>query len=169
MIFVTVGTQLPFDRLIRTMDAWAGARPGREVVAQTGRGGFQPAHLRQISSVEPAEFQRLIRDADFIVAHAGMGTILTALELGKRIVLLPRLARHQEHRNDHQLATVEKFQNRSLVRVARSEAELPGILDALEQQSPGAGEPSERISDSASPELIGRLREFFGSVTLVGG
>src|SRR6185312_9191493 len=33
VIFVTVGTQLPFDRLIMAVDEWAGAAPGRRVFA----------------------------------------------------------------------------------------------------------------------------------------
>ena len=37
MIFATVGTQLPFDRLIAAVDRWAGTRPGREVFAQIER------------------------------------------------------------------------------------------------------------------------------------
>ena len=43
-----------------------------------------------------------------IVAHAGMGTILTALETGKRLLVMPRRAALGEHRNDHQLATVSR-------------------------------------------------------------
>ncbi|MCY2966473.1 MAG: glycosyltransferase [Planctomycetota bacterium] len=163
MIFVTIGTQLPFDRLIRAVDEWAGAKPGREVVAQTGRGKYEPRHIRCLETVEPTEFQRLVRESQFIVAHAGMGTILSALEIGKPVVLLPRLAAHGEHRNDHQLATAERFGVRPLVRVARDETALAGILDELERGTTVSEEGSGRISDSASPELIAKLREFFAS------
>ena len=34
MIFVTVGAQLPFDRLVDTVDAWAGRKGDTEVLAQ---------------------------------------------------------------------------------------------------------------------------------------
>jgi hypothetical protein len=36
MIFVTVGTQGQFDRLIRTVDEWADARGRTDLFAQTG-------------------------------------------------------------------------------------------------------------------------------------
>jgi len=159
MIFATVGTQLPFDRLIRAVDDWAGAAPGRTVIAQTGRGKYQPRNAECRATIEPAEFQRLIREAEVIVSHAGMGTILSALELGKPIVLLPRLAAKGEHRNDHQLATAERFGVRSLVRVAQDETQIGPLLDALCGRD-GEGAGGQRISTSAAPEFIARLREF---------
>ncbi len=45
-IFVTVGTELPFDRLVRAIDHWAGERGrGSEVFAQIGRTQFRPEHI----------------------------------------------------------------------------------------------------------------------------
>jgi hypothetical protein len=37
MIFATVGTQLPFDRLLLGLDSWAAANPGIPVLAQAAR------------------------------------------------------------------------------------------------------------------------------------
>lgn len=160
MIFVTVGTQLPFDRLIRAVDAWAGSVPGRDVFAQTGEGAYVPRNIRWSAHLHPAEFRNLLEQADFVVAHAGMGTILSALELGKPVVILPRQARYGEHRNDHQLATAARFENRPLIRVAYEESELPWILNDLCRIGTQFANPSQRISESASPELIERLRTF---------
>ena len=46
MIFVTIGSMFPFDRLIRVMDGWAAANPGVETLAQIGDGAYEPAHMR---------------------------------------------------------------------------------------------------------------------------
>ena len=39
-----------------------------------------------------------------VIAHDEMGSIITALEMGKPIVVMPRRAELGEHRNDHQVA-----------------------------------------------------------------
>jgi hypothetical protein len=55
VIFVTVGTQLPFDRLIRAVDEWAGAAAGADVFAQIGPTAVEPRHIAYRRFVSPAE------------------------------------------------------------------------------------------------------------------
>lgn len=129
-VFVTVGTELPFDRLIGVIDEWA-RRTGRgcEVFAQIGRTAHPPAHIRWAESVDSRTFRQLISEAEVIVAHAGMGSILTALEEGRNLVVVPRRADLGEHRNDHQLATVAYLAANGLVNVATDEGALIAYLD----------------------------------------
>ena len=155
MIFVTVGTQLPFDRLISAVDAWAGATTGADVFAQVGPTGLEPRHISYSRFISPAECRERMAAAQAIVAHAGMGTILSALELGKPLLIVPRRAALGEHRNDHQLATARRFAELGRVAVAFDETELPARLDELDRIA--AHEP---ISPFASDRLIGALREF---------
>ncbi|MCZ4491790.1 MAG: hypothetical protein QOH30_153 [Baekduia sp.] len=155
MIFVTVGTQLPFDRLIATVDAWAATRPDADVFAQIGPSPLTPRHLRHAAFVDPAECRARMAEADAVVAHAGMGTILGALELGKPLLILPRRAALGEHRNDHQVATAQRFADRRGVRVAFTESDLVGELDGLDEL-----EAHERLGPFASERLIGALRTF---------
>ena len=154
MIFVTVGTQLAFDRMIRTVDAWVG-KSGAEVFAQIGPGEYTPKHMRWTRTMPADECATHIRQARAIVAHAGMGSILTALQLGKPIVVMPRRGDLGEHRNDHQLVTAKHFKEQGRIQVASGEAELGDFLDGI-----ATLQPSARISTSASPALIGALRNF---------
>ena len=101
-IFVTVGTQLPFDRLVRAMDDWAASHPGHEVLAQTGDGAFVARAIATVRTLSREAFARAVAEADVVVAHAGIGSVLTALDAGKPVVLMPRRADLREHRNDHQ-------------------------------------------------------------------
>lgn len=155
MIFVTVGTQLPFDRLIGAVDAWA-ATSGERVFAQIGPSELRPAHLEHAAHVPPAECRRRMLEADAIVAHAGMGTILSALEMGTPLIVMPRRAALGEHRNEHQLATARRFAESGLVSVAFDEHELPARLDALGalRAEPGA------IAPYASDRLVSAVRAF---------
>lgn len=155
MIFVTVGTQVPFDRLVRGVDAWASARGRRDVFAQTGASAWRPAHIEHAPFLDPEDFRRRFDAADAIVAHAGMGSIITALEMGKPILVMPRLSSLGEHRNDHQVATAKRFLELGSVAVAFEEAELAARLDGL-----GSLEGGRRIGATASPRLLAVLREF---------
>ena len=135
MIFLTVGTQLPFDRLVAAVDAWA-ARGRAEVFGQIsdpGPTGYRPRHFPWVADLAPAEFEARFRAATHIVGHAGMGTIIGALGAGKPLLVMPRRAHLGEQRNDHQFATVQRL-------CTRPEIARTGILAAFE-----AGEVGARI------------------------
>lgn len=155
MIFVTVGGQLAFDRLIRAVDRWTEAHPDAEVFAQIGETSFVPKSMPFVSTLTPSEFRERAKSASLIVAHAGMGTILTALELGVPILVMPRNAGLGEHRNDHQLATVKHLRDRGLIHCVGNEDELVAKLSQLD--SIAAPDP---IPPYASGELLTALRRF---------
>ena len=158
MIFVTVGTQLAFDRLVRAVDAWAATHPEEPVLAQVNGGTYAPRHLRTVTGLTPAEFERHFAEARLVVAHAGMGTIISALEVGKPLVLLPRLASMGEHRNDHQLGTARHFTRFGCIRVASSEDDVARRIEELLQV---AGAPTDpRAASGVSPTLIEGIRRF---------
>lgn len=141
MIFVTVGTQLPFDRLIRAIDGLA-PKIGRRVFAQTSESSFQPAHIEWRPFIRPTEVDSFFREADVIVAHAGIGTILTAQKYGKPLIVMPRRAALGEHRNDHQLATAKGLEGRRGIYVAQDEAMLADLLSQPLVGPEDAGAPN---------------------------
>ncbi len=159
MIFVTVGHQMPFDRMIRAVDAWAGARDGAQVFAQIGQTDYVPTNIEWAATIHPEEFRQRVRDAEAVVAHAGMGTILTALELKTPIVVMPRRGALRETRNDHQLATAERLRELGRLHVAMDEIELSSMLDQI------ASLPAPRaLSPAASPQLLRAVADFIGPV-----
>lgn len=137
MIFLTVGTQLAFDRLVRSVDQWASANPDVPVFAQTGPGAYSPKSMSHSDFLKPHELKKKMEEADLIVAHAGMGTIISALQMQKPIVVLPRRAALGEHRNDHQLATAKWLGTKHGIRVAWSESEIADLLDGRSAIPPG--------------------------------
>ena len=162
MIFVTVGAQMPFNRLVRSVDQWAATRNGRnDVFAQIGETSWRPGHMQWTPVLRPTDFRHRLYEADAVVTHAGMGTILTALEFGKPVVVMPRRGDLHETRNDHQLATAAAFADAGLVSVAWNERELPEVLRGLD----GAIAP-RRAGSHASLRLLKTLHGFIhGEVT----
>jgi UDP-N-acetylglucosamine transferase subunit ALG13 len=162
VIFVTVGSQMPFRRLVRAVDEWALLNPGIEVLAQVGSGEtYRPAALRAFPSVPPDRYAELVRDCELVVAHAGMGSVLTALEHGKPMVLMPRRGALQETRNDHQLATLHWLRAKPGIYPAEDETALKAALDAWRIR--GLAPPSPDGDRSSSLEsLVETLRRFIG-------
>jgi len=123
VIFVTVGTQLPFDRLIKAADALAGAFDV-DAFAQIGPGSFIPANMRYSRFVDPEFIDDVTEKSSFVISHAGMGSILTTLSFHRPMAIIPRLAEKGEHRNSHQVSTASRFRDMTGIDVVNSEAEL---------------------------------------------
>lgn len=155
MIFVTVGSQMPFDRLIEAVDSWASRNPKQEIQGQIARGRYRPQHFDACDFMSPEAFREAVFEADFVVAHAGMGVILTALEFGTPLVVMPRQGALGETRNDHQFATARHVCQRPSIEVAWDENQIPQRLRDL-----GALRPAPRITSHASIELLSALRAF---------
>lgn len=155
MIFVTVGTMFPFDRLIAAMDAWAAAHSGEDLLAQIGAGAYEPAHMRWVRRLGPADYGAAMDGAGLIVAHAGIGSVVSAGEHGRPVVLLPRRAGLGEHSNDHQLDTALRLHDRPGVFIADDESRLDACIAAA--RAPGA---LPAVPRSAPPEFLARLRDF---------
>jgi exopolysaccharide biosynthesis glucuronosyltransferase PssE len=155
MIFAAVGTQIPFDRLIKALDDWAVVNPDVPVVAQIGDGQYQPVALEAYPYLEPAQFTDLQKKADIILSHAGMGAILTAGMLAKPLVIVPRKHALGEHRNDHQMATASQFEQRPGIHIVWDEALLGGVLDKRHQLT-----SAPELSSYASSELLAAIDDF---------
>ena len=154
MIFVTVGTQLPFDRLIRAIDEIVPDLANEEVIAQTNGGNYMPHHIKVCSYVCTEDFDKLMDRARLIISHAGTGTIISALKKKKPIIIMPRLAFLGEHRNEHQLATAMKMNELNYVHVAYDKKQLRDLL------LNGNIQNLQCIGDHASEELIRSITDF---------
>lgn len=160
MIFLTVGTQEPFDRLVRAVDAWA-ATHDVPVFGQLGRltaDSYRPANFPFESFISADEFQERLEASRLMVGHAGMGSIISALSHGKPLLMMARRAALGEHRNEHQLATAARFSGRSGIHVAADADAVGPLIDRLlDADNPAVG---SQLSPHASPELIGAIRDF---------
>lgn len=159
MIYVTVGTLfLDFARLIHEMDRIA-ERSGERVVAQIGLSKTIPEHCEYFDFKPREEVLALQREARVIVAHAGIGSVLDALEARKPLLVVPRLKRFREHLTDHQVELAEAVERRGWGKViwdVRSLAEA-----CASPPSPPAGYlPSRHRLISAVEEFVERVAAY---------
>jgi len=157
MIFVTTGTQIPFDRLIKAIDDVYPYLGDVEIIVQVAQSSYKVENFTCHEFIPPKEFDDYFNRADLIIAHAGMGTIISAFVKNKPILVMPRLAKYGEHRNDHQLATATRFDELGYIHVAYDENELKEKIKNL-QKTPLKS--LFNVNDYASTELIGSLRSF---------
>ncbi|UCG57791.1 MAG: hypothetical protein JSU70_23365 [Phycisphaerales bacterium] len=137
MIFLTVGTLFPFDRLVEGVDEVLDKDGSDErVVAQVGNTSYHPRNLEASASLEATVFDKHLREADRIISHAGMGTIAMALEYKKPLLVMPRMRRYREHVNDHQVATAKRFEELGCLLVAYDAEQLPEKMEALKSFTP---------------------------------
>lgn len=155
MIFLTVGTQLPFERLVRVVDDWAGRSARDDVFGQIGPSSYYPRNMRSAAFLSADECRQRIQQASVVIAHAGMGSVITALELGKPIIVMPRRADFGEHRNDHQIATAKWLSSQNRVMAAFDNDDLMEKLTQVARVEAG-----ERITSHASPRLLSAVKSF---------
>ena len=154
MIFVTVGTQLPFERLVGAVDSWAARQSTPpEVLAQVGGGRVDYAHIRCVRTLGGDDYSQAIAGARLMVAHAGTGSILTALDRGVPVIVFPRDDKFAEHRDDHQKQTARQMERMGLVTVAWTEADLAALIDRELATPASARQPRKR-----NTELVDYLR-----------
>ena len=117
MIFVVLGTQkFQLNRLLQKLDEYV--EQGLltdEIYAQIGNSTYKPRHYAYKEFMDKKEFDATIAKADLVIAHSGVGTIITAIHAKKPVVVFPRLAKYKEHVDDHQLDIARAFEMKKYV------------------------------------------------------
>jgi len=159
MIFVTTGTQAPFNRLIRAMEEIAGELVDEEVVAQAFGVDFIVRNMKIVEFLTPEEYEGIFKNARLIISHAGMGTIISALKERKKIIIVPRIAAFGEHRNEHQMATANKIAELNYMPVVYNMEDLREVVLHSHSASQVLFTMPE-LGDTASQSLISSIQEF---------
>ena len=106
-VFVTLGTHaMGFGRLVNELDRLAGeGKVKAKILAQIGSTAktCQPKNFEFKELFTPKELESQIKRADLVVSHGGAGSIITALSLGKKLIVVPRREKYREHTDDHQI------------------------------------------------------------------
>ncbi len=129
MILVTVGSSWAFDRLVRTADELA-ARLDEPMIIQRGESSHVPQHAQYVDTVDGTQMQDWLSEARVVVAHAGAGTILSVLQAGKPLVIVPRVARFGEVIDDHQFELAEALESRGWV-VMVTDLSVESLAEAI--------------------------------------
>jgi UDP-N-acetylglucosamine--N-acetylmuramyl-(pentapeptide) pyrophosphoryl-undecaprenol N-acetylglucosamine transferase len=130
-VVVSLGTfkDYGFERLVRRLLEIL--PPDADVLWQTGDTDVREFGIIGHHAIPERQLTQAIADADVLVAHAGVGTALASLEVGKCPVLVPRRLAHGEHVDDHQIQIARELGGRGLaLSVEADELTLEHLLTA---------------------------------------
>jgi len=162
MIFLTVGTQFPFDRLVKSVDEVISNNGfDEEIFAQIGESSYKPRNFESVNSLDKRLFDSWMRKASGIISHAGIGTITIALDGNKPLLVMPRLSKYGEVVNDHQVAIARKFEELGHILMAYDTKDLPQKMKQLRTFVPCKRE--------AQPQAVAeRIAQFLNELSKKG-
>ena len=129
MILVLCGTQKQsFSRMIKAVETLA---DDNEIIVQAGHSQYHCEKMEIFDFIAPDKLKRLYEKTDFIITHAGAGSMFQAIESKKKIIAVPRMKKYGEHVDDHQLQLAEKLQKLGLLLVFNDGDNMRDIFDKL--------------------------------------
>ena len=138
MILVTLGTQdKEFTRLLREIDRLIDEKVIMDqVIVQAGYTKYNSKNMQVFDYLPKKELEEYMNKADFIITHAGVGSIFDALKKDKKIIAVARLSKYKEHNNDHQLELLEEFSKENLVIPVIEINELESAIKRIDSFTP---------------------------------
>ena len=134
MTLVILGTQdKEFTRLLKMVEdeIKKGLIKG-EVIVQAGQTKYKSNYMEILDLIPNTKFNKLIKEADLVITHGGVGSIISALKHNKKVIAVPRLSKYGEHVNDHQLEIVEEFSRLGYIKSAINKRELTKALEEID-------------------------------------
>ncbi len=117
MILVLLGTQNnSFCRLLKEIEK--NIEDGtikEEVIVQAGYTKFHSYRMRIIDLMSKEQLEQFQDEADLIITHGGVGSIISSIKKGKKVIAVPRLHEYGEHVNNHQKEIVKDFNDRGYI------------------------------------------------------
>lgn len=134
MIFVVLGTwEMPFTRpLIEIEDAARQRLITQPIVVQSGNTIYTSQYMQLVPFFEKEELERMYEQATLVICQAGVGSIMLGLRKKKRIIAIARLAKYDEHIDDHQLEILDVFSKSGAVLPWRGTGDLREVLVGAE-------------------------------------
>lgn len=135
MIFVTLGSQkFQFNRLLKEIDKLVQERKiVEEVFAQTGYSDYEPKNYKYKNFLDRDEFSSLMSKCDKVITHGGTGAIIGAVKKRKKVIVVPRLKKFEEHVDDHQLQITNEFEKLKFIKSSKDIGELEVLLNNIDE------------------------------------
>lgn len=139
LILVCVGaSEYRFDRLLKNIDQLCDEKvlDGKEIIAQIGNTDYVPRNYKSFPLIGRDEFQKYMEAASFVITHAGTGSVIPPLKLGKKVIVFPRMEKYKEHLDNHQLELSEVFTSAGYTMSAENIDELRNAVKNIDEFEP---------------------------------
>lgn len=155
MILVSVGTQdKKFPRMLKLIEKEIEKGNIREkVIVQTGLTKYESEKMEIFDFIEQEKFNKFLKECNLLITHGGIGTIVAALKLDKKVIIIPRLKKYKEHVNNHQLEITKKYEEDGYILACYDNDNLGEVLEKIK-----IFKPKKYISNKKN--FVNKLEEY---------
>lgn len=145
MILVLLGTQNNnFTRLLEAVQNNIDKGVIKdEVIVQAGFTKFESKDMKVLGLIDKEELSKLQDNADLIITHGGVGSIISSIKRGKKVIVVPRLKKYDEHVNNHQLQIARRFEQEGYVKYVINLKNLEKVIKSMDTFIPRKYESDE--------------------------
>lgn len=138
MILVLLGTQNnSFHRLLEEIQKNIdNGNIKEDVIVQKGYTKFESKDMTLYNQLPIGEIKKLVSKANLIIAHGGVGSIITSIEQRKKVIAVPRLKKYNEHVNDHQIDIIKSFDEMGYIIGIKDVSQLSEALERVKKFEP---------------------------------
>ena len=138
MILVLLGTQNnSFKRLLEEVQKNIDNGNIKEkVIVQKGFTKFESKDMEMYKELPSEKINKLIEQANIVITHGGVGSIISSITRGKKVIAVPRLKKYKEHVNDHQLDIINSFNDNGYIIGIHCVEELGEVLTKIKSFVP---------------------------------
>lgn len=138
MVLVMLGTQNnSFHRLLDEVEKCINnGIIKEEVIVQAGGTNYKSDKMLVLSLITNDELQKYIKRASYVICHGGVGSIISAIKEGKKVISIPRYEKYDEHVNDHQVQIVESFTEQGLIKGIKEVSKLESAISEINNFEP---------------------------------
>lgn len=156
-IFAPLGTQkFPFSRLTNALCELADKN---DVTVQSAcREQLEGINVHNYIPFD--EFERLIIDADLVICHGGVNTIISRMRTGKPLVIVPRRAEYGEHIDNHQFEIALRLHNTHGVVVTEPERLQAAINEAMNTTYKPWAKSNPKLGETVRSLIVPRYCSF---------
>lgn len=138
MIIVLLGTQNnSFHRLLEEVQKNIdNGNIKDKVIVQKGYTKFESKDMVIYDQLPSDEINNLIEQADLVITHGGVGSIVTSIKKEKKVIAIPRQKKYKEHVNDHQLDIIKSFNEMGYIVGLNDVEELGDAIKNIDKFKP---------------------------------
>ena len=160
MILVLLGTQNnSFHRLLEEIDNLIEKKVINEkVIVQAGYTKYESKNMKIFSLIPQNELNNYQKEANLIITHGGVGSIISSLKIGKKVIAIPRLHEYGEHVNDHQKQIVESFDKKGYIIGINDVSQLENAIKKVANFIPKKYETNNKKMLSIIEQFIDNIK-----------
>lgn len=138
MILVLLGThELQFHRLLEEVEKCIDMGIiSEEVIVQAGNTKFKTDKMEILDYLSYNQLDDLIKNAQFIICHGGTGSIISSVRNRKKVIVVPRLKKYNEHNDDHQMEIIKILKEKGYIEVCLENDCLGEVISRIDEFTP---------------------------------